>query len=90
MIRYMDSKYVIPFGEVEYLRVNMPDYSPMSWDDVWEEFQDNYPNRWAIQFFPPKYNLVNDNNIYHLYMLPEYFIPDDFFDLSTRLDTVND
>jgi hypothetical protein len=43
----------------------------MTWTEVWEVFQDRYPNRWAIQVFPPKDRLVDEENIYHLYVLEE-------------------
>lgn len=56
-------------GIALYIRIYTPNYQPLSWDHVWHVFQDRYPGRWAIQVFPTAEELVNDTNIYHLFVL---------------------
>lgn len=58
-------------GSMTRLRIYTNDYRQLSWEEVWEAFTAIYPNRWAVQFFPPAQKLVNDTNIYHLFMLDE-------------------
>jgi hypothetical protein len=41
----------------------------MSWTDVWRTFASAYPGKWACQFFPPETELVDEANIYHLFVL---------------------
>lgn len=59
------------FGRLTYLRIYRDDDKPMSWREVWETFQNVYPGRWAIEMFPPESELVDEANVYHLFMLPE-------------------
>lgn len=56
-------------GNVLYIRISTPNYQQLSWEHVWNVFKDRYPGRWAIQVFPPEEALVNDTNIYHLFVL---------------------
>ena len=58
-------------GYVLYIKIRRFDEKPMSWREVWEVFSDRYPGYWAVQFFPPASELVDDANIYHLYVLHE-------------------
>lgn len=58
-------------GPVLYIRVQRYDHKPMGWEDLWERFSDAYPGRWAVQVFPPAEALVNEANIYHLFVLAE-------------------
>jgi len=57
------------FGLVEYIKIRRTDDKPMSWTAVWETFTDRYPERWAIEVFPPADEVVDEANIYHLYIL---------------------
>lgn len=56
-------------GNVLYIRISTPNYQQLSWEHVWNVFKDRYPDQWAIQVFPPESELVNDTNIYHLFVL---------------------
>lgn len=58
-------------GVVEYIKVQRYDWKPMSWPEIWRAFSEAYPGQWAVQIFPPAEALVDDANIYHLYVLPE-------------------
>ena len=59
------------FGGTQYIRIYTPDYRQLSWEEVWGVFVDRFPDKWAVQFFPPKDQVVNETNIYHLYVLEE-------------------
>lgn len=63
------------FGRAEYLRVYRHDGKPMGWEAVYETLRAVYPDGWAVQFFPPRDELVNDANVYHLYLMPPQFVP---------------
>jgi len=56
-------------GPVEYIKVRRTDDRSMSWTEVWATFTDRYPGRWAVQVFPPKDEVVDEANIYHLFIL---------------------
>jgi hypothetical protein len=43
----------------------------MGWEEIWARFESSYPGRWAIQVFPPRTHLVNEVNMYHLFVLDE-------------------
>lgn len=57
------------FGLAQYIKVRTEDYRRLSWEELWDVFVDRYPDRWAVQFFPPRRKVVNEVNIYHLYVL---------------------
>lgn len=59
------------FGPVLYIRVARYDGKPMGWEEVWARFVAAYPDRWAVQAFPPADAVVNEVNYYHLFVLPE-------------------
>lgn len=59
------------FGPCLYLRIRRYDDQPMSWREVWNTFAELYPGQWAVQFFPPAGELVDEANIYHLFVLEE-------------------
>ena len=58
------------FGSVLQLKIFTRDYRPLSWREVWEAFVAQYPDRWAIQVFPPRGRLVDAKCVYHLWVLP--------------------
>jgi hypothetical protein len=60
-------------GEVLYIRIRRENYGSLSWREAWEVFRDRYPGKWAIQFFPPVEDLVDEQDIFHLYVLD--FVP---------------
>jgi hypothetical protein len=58
-------------GLVLYIKVRRYDEKPMTWSEIWQVYSSSYPNKWAVQFFPPISELVDEANIYHLYVLHE-------------------
>ena len=77
LIQEMGSRLNTPFGAVEYIKIRRYDGKPMTWREVWEVFADAYPGCWAIEVFPPQWYLVDDANIYHLFIVPEELGPSD-------------
>lgn len=69
-VRTMEEKQT-SFGWATYVRVYRNDDAPMSWREVWEAFQRVYPGKWACEFFPPASELIDEANVYHLYVLEE-------------------
>jgi hypothetical protein len=60
-------------GPALYVKVRREGYGPLSWRQAWEVFNDRYPGKWAAQFFPPADQLVDDEDIFHLYVIE--FVP---------------
>lgn len=60
-----------PLGATTYLQISSPDGRRLGFEEVWQAFQVVHPGRWAIQFFPPSDQFVNEENIYHLWMLDQ-------------------
>ena len=58
-------------GLALYIRIYTNDYRQLTWDEIWDVFSDAYPGQWAVQVFPPAERLVNEQNIYHLFVLDE-------------------
>lgn len=56
-------------GPVLQIKVFAPDYRALSWREVWEAFANAYPDRWAVQCFPPADQLVDGKSVYHLWVL---------------------
>ncbi len=67
-----------------HLKIYTPDYQPLSWEQVWQAFIDVYPDRWAVEFFPPTEALVNDAHVYHLWLLPEGYEPPGCLNLAHK------
>ena len=57
------------FGRCLYIKIRRYDDQPMSWREVWATFADRYSGKWAVQFFPPASDLVDEANVYHLFVL---------------------
>jgi hypothetical protein len=57
------------FGLCLYIKIRRFDERPMSWTQVWQTFNDSYPGQWAFEMFPPECELVDEANIYHLFVL---------------------
>lgn len=66
-------------GEARYICIHTKQYRPLSWAEIWETFIDSYPGQWAIQSFPPEDCFVDEQNIYHLFVLSE---PPQGFDIK--------
>lgn len=58
-------------GQALYIKVLTSDYRQLSWSEVWQAFSDSYPGQWAVQMFPPASELVDEQNIYHLFVLED-------------------
>jgi hypothetical protein len=56
-------------GPALRVQIERWDGKPMSWREVWEAFAERYPDRWAVQVFPPGSHLIDQANKYHLYIL---------------------
>lgn len=87
LVQRLDVIPLPPWDEVARLKVYTPDYRRLSWLQVWQAFHDAYPNRWALELYPPAEELVDDAHVYHLWLLPEEWQPPDGMNLATRLQT---
>lgn len=56
-------------GVVLQLKIFTRDYRPLGWREIWDAFTKAYPDRWAVQAFPPAKELVDGKNVYHLFVL---------------------
>ncbi len=56
-------------GRALYIKVCAPGYPALNWREVWEAFDAAYPDRWAVQAFPPRDQLVDGKAMYHLFVL---------------------
>jgi hypothetical protein len=63
------STIALPLGLAQHIKIGTEDRRQLSWAEVYECFADHYPGRWAIQFFPPREQLTDETNVYHLYVL---------------------
>ena len=61
---------------VEYIRVRRHDGQPMGYLELWAVVQDRYPGAWAIQVLPPPEELVDEANVYHVFLLYHAFLLD--------------
>jgi hypothetical protein len=59
------------FGPALYIRIRTENYRELGWEELYDTFSRAFPGQWAVQFFPPRSELVNDVNCYHLYVLDE-------------------
>ncbi len=84
IVQTLETIHVPPWETLTHLKIYTPDYQPLSWAQVWQAFVDVYPERWAIEIFPPAEELVNDAHIYHLWLLPEGNTPPDSLNLAHK------
>lgn len=71
LVQTLETFYTPPWGEITRLRIYTPDYQKLSWLQVWQAFAEIYPDRWALELYPPASELVNDAHVYHLWLLPD-------------------
>ncbi len=83
-VQTVSTFYMPQWGMVTYLKVYTPDYKRLSWLQVWQAFTEVYPDRWAIELYPPASELVNDEHVYHLWMLPAEWIPPEQMNLAAK------
>jgi hypothetical protein len=62
-------------GPLLYIRIRREGYGPLSWRQAWEAFNRNYPGQWAVQFMPPALDLVDEEDIFHLYVFEPGAVP---------------
>ncbi|NJN53677.1 MAG: hypothetical protein HC804_02325 [Anaerolineae bacterium] len=72
------------WGEVTHLKIATPEYTQLTWVQVWQAFTAVYPDRWAIELYPPVTDLVNEARVYHLWMLPEAWRPPQGMNLAQK------
>ena len=58
-------------GSAQYIRIFTPNYQKLSWREIWDCFCSAFPDKWAVQVFPARGHLVDDANIYHLFVFDE-------------------
>jgi hypothetical protein len=68
-----------PLGVALYVRIHRSDMAPMGFRELWEVFATYYPEKWAMQVFPPRGSLLDQANKYHLFVLDT---PPHDFDLT--------
>ena len=84
LVQTLETSPLYPWGEVTRLKVYTPDYRRLTWPQVWQAFQDVYPGRWALELYPPAEELVDDANVYHLWLLPEGWRPPEGMNLAAK------
>lgn len=72
-----------PLGLALYIRIWRPDGKKMGWKDVWKRFAEAYPGKWALQTFPPDKYLIDEANIYHLFVYDD--VPHPNLTINTSL-----
>lgn len=55
-------------GPALQLKIFADGYPPLGWREVWEAFADAYPDKWAMQVFPPRGKLIDGKAVYHLFV----------------------
>jgi hypothetical protein len=56
-------------GDALLIKVFEPGYRALGWREVWDAFSARYPDKWAVQVFPPADQLVDGKSVYHLFVL---------------------
>jgi hypothetical protein len=84
LVQTVETFHTPHWGFVTYLKVYTPDYKRLSWQQVWQAFAVVYPDRWAIELYPPAAELVNDAHVYHLWLLPEGWAPPEPMNLAAK------
>ena len=59
-------------GVALYVKFRRENCQPIGWRELWDAFNERYPGQWAIQMFPPEDELVDEENIYHLFVLSQH------------------
>lgn len=62
------------WGDIIQLEVRTADHQPVhNWQDLYAIKTALFPNRYAIEVYPPQDRLVDGAHAYHLWVLPEGF-----------------
>lgn len=73
-----------PWGRGVRVRIRANDGRALTWGECYEAWSDAYPDRWAFQLFPPRSDLLDETNTYHLVMLEEGATVPDSLNLRLR------
>ncbi|HRQ42349.1 MAG TPA: hypothetical protein PLD25_30910 [Chloroflexota bacterium] len=84
LVQTGDAFYIPQWGAVTHLKIYTADYKRLNWVQVWQAFTGVYPGRWAIEWYPPAEELVNDAHVYHLWLLPAGWQPPAPMNLAQR------
>jgi hypothetical protein len=84
LVQTLDVCHAPPLGQVTRLKVYTPDYRRLTWLEVWQALHNVYPDRWALELYPPAEALVNDAHVYHLWLLPEEWTPPAALNLAEK------
>jgi hypothetical protein len=76
-------------GPALRITVQRKDKAPMGFIEVYDAFAAAYPERWALQCFPPQKHLMDQVNRYHLHVLDTQPKALDLFDRQTPTLTRN-
>ena len=79
-VQTMDKRNTM-FGSMTYIRIYTSDYRKLAWSEIWATFADSFPGKWAVECFPPADKLIDEQNIYHLFVLDH---PPVGMDISTK------
>lgn len=78
--------YIVQFSKVKvsgyekefdhlWIRTKHPEGRDIPWSEKQRIKEEFFPGRWASEQFPPKSDLINDANMYHLYVSPDNVSP---------------
>ena len=73
-----------PLGLVRHLRVFTYDYRRLYWSEISDAVHAVYPERWCLEWFPALGSVVDEENIYHLWMLPHGWEAPSSMDLTFK------
>jgi hypothetical protein len=59
------------YGRATRVQVARRDLAPMGFRELYDVFDRAYPGRSALQLFPRRRHLMDQANLYHLYVLDE-------------------
>jgi len=83
-VQTLETFFTDQWGEVTRLKVYTSDYQQLSWLQVWQAVAEIYPDQWAIELYPPVSELVNDDHVYHLWLMSEQWRPPIFMNLADK------
>lgn len=75
LVQTLSTFFAEPFGRVTQVKVYTSDYQQLSWREVWDALAEVYPDQWAVELFPPARDLVDEANVYHLWLMPQDWAP---------------
>lgn len=75
VVQTLETFFTPQWGEVTRLKVYTSDYQQLSWRQVWDALAEVYPEQWAIEMYPPVHDLVDETNVYHLWLMSPDWTP---------------